>query len=415
VTEVNWAGTHTYVGAVRRPASIEEVRDVVGAATAAGRRVRALGTRHSFNAVADVDGTLLDMGGLPHVIEVDPGARHVVVSGGTTYGVLAQALHAQGWALHNLASLPHISVAGAVATGTHGSGDRNGNLATAVTAMELVTADGDLRWIARESGAFDGAVVSLGCLGIVTRVRLTIEPTYDVRQWVHEGVAMATVAGHLDEMFSAAYSVSAFTDWREAQVWVKSREGDGWSPTDRWLGGAPAGEERHPIPGTDPVNCTAQLGVPGPWFDRLPHFRIGFVPSAGDEIQSEYFVSRTHAPAALRVLVGLVEQIRPVLHVSEIRTIAGDGLWMSGTYGGDAVGIHFTWRKLPDAVARVRDAVEEALRPFAPRPHWGKTSGIPAAEVAARYRRHGDFCSLVERFDPTGTFANDHTGPFLAA
>jgi xylitol oxidase len=334
----------------------------------------------------------------------------VTVSASVSYGALAHALAAEGLALHNLASLPHISVAGAVATATHGSGDANGNLATAVARLELVTSSGEILSAKRGDADFDGMVVGLGALGAVTRVTLDVEPAYAVRQRVFEGLDWDALLERFDELSASGYSVSVFTRWgdRVDQVWVKSRVTDAPATLrDELLGAIPATLERHPILGLDPVNCSPQLGAPGPWSERLPHFRMGFTPSNGDEIQSEYLLPRRHAVAAIRALRDLAGTIRPVLQVSELRTIAADSLWMSPQHGQDTLGIHFTWKLDQDAVERALADVEAALAPFGARPHWGKLFLAEAAAVGPLYERLDDFARLVERLDPRGAFRND--------
>jgi alditol oxidase len=406
VTETNWAGNHTYRAAhLHRPSSLDQLRRLVAGAD----QVRVLGSRHSFNDIADA-AALVVLDGLPPEVAVDHAAGTVSCPAAMRYGELARALAAEGVALANLASLPHISVAGAIATATHGSGDGNGNLATAVAGLELVTADGEVLAVARDNPDFEGMVVALGALGAVTRVTLEVEPAYQVRQRAFEGLAWARLFEHLDEVTSAGYSVSMFTRWGGTveQVWVKSRVGDGPEQVRGELfGAAAATEDRHPILGIDPVNCTRQLGVPGSWSDRLPHFRMGFTPSSGEELQSEYHLPRGHAVAALEALRSLAGVLRPVLQVSELRTVAADRLWMSPQHGRDTLSVHFTW--VPDwgAVRRVLVEVEAALAPFGARPHWGKLFLAEAAAIVPLYERAGDFARLAGRLDPRGVFAND--------
>ena len=319
-----------------------------------------------------------------------------------TYGELARTLDSHGLALHNLASLPHISVAGAVATATHGSGDAHGNLATAVAALELVTSGGDVITAARGDPDFDGLVVGLGAIGAVTRLTLDVEPAYAISQQVFDDLSWDALYERFDEVTASGYSVSVFTRWGETagRLWVKSR-GPDRLPADRF-GARAATTERHPIPGADPVHCTAQLGRPGPWFDRLPHFRMGFIPSHGDELQSEYMFPRAHAVAAFEALRGLADRIRPVLFVAEIRTVAADRLWLSPQYGRDTVAIHFTWHPDRQAVMRVLADVETALAPLEPRPHWGKLF-----LARPEYERLPEFAALAARLDPRGAFRND--------
>ena len=403
--ETNWAGNHTYRAAVlHRPATLDQVRELVAGA----ERLRVLGSRHSFSDIAD-SAELLSLDGLPAEVAVDHAAGTVSFAAGLRYGELAETLKAEGVALANLASLPHISVAGAVATATHGSGDGNGNLATAVAGLELVTASGDLRTASRGDPDFDGLVVGLGALGAVTRLTLDVEPAYEVRQRTFQDLPWASLFEHFDEVTSAGYSVSLFTSWGPAvdQVWVKSRVTGAAEEIRRDLfGAAPATADRHPILGIDPVNCTPQLGVPGPWSDRLPHFRMGFTPSSGEELQSEYHLPRRHTVPALRALLALGDRLRPVLQISELRTVAADRLWMSPQYGQDTLAVHFTWQPDWPGVARVLAEVEAALDDFEFRPHWGKLFLADAAVIGRRYERLGDFARLAGRLDPRGLFTN---------
>jgi xylitol oxidase len=404
-TERNWAGNYTYrAGRLHRPSTLDELRAIVAGAC----RVRVLGSRHSFTDIAD-SAELVTLDRMPADIAVDRSAGTVSFGAGITYGVLAAALRKERLALHNMASLPHISVAGAVATATHGSGDTSGNLATAVAALELVTSGGDVVSAARGDADFDGLVVGLGAFGAVTRITLDVEPAYDVRQRVFEELAWDALYEHFDDINTSGESVSVFTRWRDSvdQVWVKSRVTDAPEQIrDDLFGARPAKVDRHPVLGLDAVNCTPQLGRPGLWSDRLSHFRMGFTPSSGAELQSEFLLPRRHAIAALRALQELDSGIRPVLHVSEIRTVAADRLWMSPQYGRDTVAIHFTWKPEPDAVARVLADVEAALAQFEARPHWGKLFLAGAATIAGHYERLPDYARLRERLDPRDAFRN---------
>jgi alditol oxidase len=413
----NWAGNVRF-GAQRyhRPSSVPELQRLV----AGSRQVRVLGSGHSFNALADTPGDLVSAAGLPRLLEIDTSGGTVTFNSGLTYGELAVPLHAAGRALRNLASLPHISVAGACATATHGSGDRNGNLATSVSAVEMVTADGGLVTVSRAAGRhqFPGVVVGLGALGVVTRLTLDTVPAFYVRQYVYEGLPLAQVCEHFDEIVSSAYSVSLFTDWRRPrirQAWLKRRADatDGWKPAPRWMGGRLADGPRHPVPGVDPAYCTEQLGVPGPWHERLPHFRLEFTPSSGDELQSEYLLPRGAAVEALLALQPIAGLLAPVVQITEIRTIAPDDLWLSPAYQRDTVGFHFTWVKDWGAVAPVLAQVEQRLAPLRARPHWGKLFGISPAAVRGLYQRLDDFRALMHDYDPAGKFRNDLIDRYL--
>jgi len=418
--EMNWAGNYEYrSGAIEHPRSLDELQALVAGAS----KVRALGTRHSFNPIADADadGTQIALSAMTPRIDVDEQARTVTVGGGLRYGDVAIALNAGGWALHNLASLPHISVAGAIATGTHGSGDHNGNLSTAVAGLEIVRADGEIVTLRRGDPDFAGAVVGLGALGIVTAVTLDIEPTYDVEQRVFQDLPWERALADLDAVTGSAYSVSLFTDWRGDvidQVWLKSRSdaagqasADGrlrsLDDMDDLFGARPATEPVHMLPTMSPVNCTQQLGVPGPWHERLAHFRLEFTPSNGAEIQSEYLVPRANAVAAIEALRGIGDVIAPVLQITEIRTMAADDLWLSEAFGRETVGLHFTWLREQDAVEEALVHIEAALAPFEARPHWGKVFLNRDGRAASLYPRIADFRDLAERYDPRGVFRNE--------
>ncbi|MEU0809707.1 FAD-binding protein [Streptomyces sp. NPDC005970] len=407
----NWAGNITFGAArVHRPTSVDELRRIVGSA----ERVRALGTGHSFNRIADTSGDLIRLDRLPQRVEIDPDGSRVTVAAGMRYAQVAEALQPAGHALANLASLPHITVAGACATGTHGSGVTQRGLAASVAGLEIVGPEGDLTWLSREADAdrLAGAAVSLGGLGVVTAVTLDIEPSFEVAQWVYDGLPLDRLADSFDEVFGAAYSVSVFTDWHagDGVVWLKCRTDRPGPPRpgQPWLGARPADGPRHPVPGMPPSHCTAQAGVPGPWHERLPHFRPDFTPSSGEELQSELILPRGAAPEAFAALRRLGDRIAPVLLVSEVRTIAADGLWLSPAYGRDSVALHFTW--VPDraAVLEVVAAIEEELLPLGARPHWGKLTAAAPADVVARYERAADFGRLLGEFDPAGKFRNPY-------
>jgi alditol oxidase len=401
----NWAGNYTYrARKLHRPSTIEQLQEILAEAPC----VRVLGSRHSFNDIAD-SLELVTLEAMPMDVVVDHAADTVSFNAALKYGELVQKLNEEGVALHNLASLPHISVAGAVATATHGSGETNGNLATAVVGLELVTSGGEIMEISRGEPYFDGLVVGLGALGAVTRITLDVEPAYEVRQRVFEGLNWEALFEHFDEIVSCGYSVSIFTRWDETidQVWVKSRVTDDPEQVENDLfGAAAAAVDRHPILGLDASSCTPQLGRAGSWADRLPHFRMGFTPSSGEELQSEYLFPRRYAVEAIEAVRSLADEIRPILQVSEIRAVAADRLWMSMNYGQDSIGIHFTWKPERDAVEDMLVRLESALVPFEARPHWGKLFNADAAALAPRYERMSDFIRLVERLDPRGAFRN---------
>ena len=418
-TVQNWSGNYTF-GAARwhRPETIEQVREVV----AGCRKVRVIGSRHSFNGIADSAEDIVSLERCQPFMALDRERQTVTVNGGARYGELGRWLQGEGWALHNLASLPHISVAGACATATHGSGDGNGNLATAVLGMELVTAEGEVVGLAREDAgdAFEGAVVGLGGLGVVTKLTLAVQPAFDMRQDVYENLPMGQLEAHFDEITASGYSVSLFTDWQRArvnQVWVKRRVtgGEAFDRGAEFFGATRAASDRHPIDGISAESCTEQMGAPGAWHERLPHFRLEFQPSSGEELQSEYFVPREQAVAAIRAIEGLREQVAPLLLISEVRTIAADGLWMSPCFERASVALHFTWKKDWPAVRRLLPVIEGALAPFEARPHWGKLFTMAPERLRALYPRLEDFKALLGRYDPQGKFRNAFLDRYIFA
>jgi xylitol oxidase len=411
MSETNWAGNVTYRAApVLEPVTLDEVQTIVAGAS----NVRVVGTRHAFNACADAE-VMLSLARMPAEVQIDRSASTVTCGAGMRYGDLAAEIQAHGLALHNLASLPHISVGGAIATGTHGSGNHNGSLATAVVGLEVVRSDGEVVHVRRGEPDFEGMVVGLGALGALTRVTLGVEPTYEVSQRVYERLAWEDLARKFDAIAASGYSVSLFTDWGESvnQVWVKRRGGD--SLPQELYGARAAERDVHPLPRMDAENCTPQLGVPGTWWERLPHFLIGAVPSSGDELQAEYMLPRERALVAIDAVRGLAARIRPLLKVAEIRTVAADNLWMSEMYGRDTVCLHFTWVREQAAVEAVLVELEAALEPFEPRPHWGKLFMMRGEAISARYERVGDFLRLVERMDPRGAFRNPWFEAHLAS
>src|ERR1700730_5357231 len=411
----NWAGNFEYSTERMYSAnSLEQVREFVKKES----KLKVLGTRHCFNNIADSTDNLLSLKSMDQVVGLDAKARTVTVAAGMNYGQLCPHLHSKGFALHNLASLPHISIAGSCSTATHGSGVKNGNLATAVSALEIVTAAGEVvRLLRQEDGeTFQGAVVGLGALGVITKITLDIQPTFMMRQYVYENLPLSQLQDHFEAIGSSAYSVSLFTDWQKkrlSEVWIKSRvdEGHAFDAKPEFFGAKLATKNLHPITELSAENCTEQMGVPGPWYERLPHFRIGFTPSAGKELQSEYFVPRQHAVDAILAVERLRDQVSPHLMISEIRTIAADNLWLSPCYKQPCVTIHFTWKQDWPAVRKLLPVIEKELAPFKARPHWGKLFTMSPEELKSIYARLPDFIALTRKYDPQSKFRN----AFLAA
>ena len=443
----NWSENVQFSAAqVHAPRTVEELQELVRAS----RKVRVLGSRHSFNDIAAIDAQInaghngkvtaqdppdpassayVSVDCLDIPVTFDPKRNTVTCGASITYGELCQRMHVQGVALRNTASLPHISIGGACATATHGSGDNNGNLASEVEGMELVAADGEQRSLTPDGGGegFLGGVVGLGGLGVVTRITLATVPAFAMEQTVYEDLPVAELYDNFDGIMSGAYSVSLFTDWLGGtvnQVWLK-RELGAWADWESdadtgaagsngppagnaFFGARPAPTHRHPVTRFDPDPCTPQMGIPGPWHERLPHFRVDSTPASGDELQTEYFVPRDCAVMALQAMEGLRDRLEPVLWISEVRSIAADRLWLSQSYETPAVAFHFSWRKEWPAVRALLPVVEEALAPFQVRPHWGKLFSLSPAQLQANFSRMADFRGLLRSWDPEGKFRNGY-------
>jgi len=401
----NWAGNLEYASsAVHRPGSVDELAALVAAAP----RVKALGSRHSFNRVGDTEGLHILLDGLPHSIEPDSERQTVRVSGGVSYGELCRALEQSDLAIHNLASLPHISVAGAIQTGTHGSGVHNQSLAGEVQSIELVRPSGEVRTLTRADGDdFLASVVGLGALGVVTAVELSTRPSFRMRQRVLENLPWDAALANFDALVSAAYSVSLFTTYvgdSVSQVWLKALDGE--PPLAGLFGATAATRPRHPLPDMSAENCTQQLDEAGPWLDRLPHFRHEFTPSKGEELQSEYILPLEHAPAAIEAVRTLADRLAPLLFISEIRAGAADEFWLSPFYRQQSVALHFTWKPLQADVEALLPELEDLLRPFGARPHWGKLFTPSRFDWEQLYPRFAGFRSLASAHDPEGKFRN---------
>jgi alditol oxidase len=405
----NWAGNIEFsTSNVFKPSNVDELAAFVKKTDA----LKAQGTRHCFSRIADSKHQLVSMSNFNKVIAIDEANHLVKVEAGIKYGELAPLLHQKGFALHNLASLPHISVAGSIATATHGSGVNNGNLASVVEGIEFINAKGEQISLTKKDGDdFYGAVVGLGAMGVVTSVTLKIEPTYNVYQWVYENLPLAELEANFEKVMSAAYSVSLFTDYQNDsinEVWMKFKKdvGSQTQPAN-YLNAVAATKNMHPIAALSAEHCTPQMGVAGPWHERLPHFKMGFTPSSGKELQTEYFVPFERAMDAFRAIADLGKLFGPHLQIAEIRSIAPDDLWMSMAYKRKSISFHFTWKQENEAVEALMPRIEKALAPFDPRPHWGKLFSMSQEQLNSTYPRMADFRALAEKYDPKGKFRNE--------
>ena len=414
----NWAGNYRYKSNhLYRPQTVSEIQDLVKKLD----KVKALGSRHCFNDIADSPSAQISTQDLNRSISIDENAMTVTIPSGLRYGQFCAELHERGYALHNLASLPHVSVVGACATATHGSGVTNGNLGTAISGLEFVSGTGDLVTLNRleNHDLLNGAIVNLGAFGVVTKITLDIETTYSVRQDVFQNLALAELKDNFDQIMSSGYSVSLFTTWRDKaidQIWIKRRVNlDAKELPKDFFGATSATDQLHPLRDISAENCTEQMGIAGAWYERLPHFKMGFTPSNGDELQSEYFVPKRNAVDAILALEKMHDLIGPYLLVSEIRTIAADDQWLSPCYKQDCVAIHFTWKPDMKAVGNLLPVIENELAPYSARPHWGKLFTTSPDVLLLLYERLTDFAALLKNYDPESKFRNNFLDTYIVS
>lgn len=411
----NWAGNLTYgTDRISYPGSVEQVQELVKKYN----KLKVLGTRHCFNDIADSKDNLIMLKQMNKIVSLDVQNRTVTVESAMKYGELCPYLEGKGFALHNLASLPHISVAGACITATHGSGVKNGNLSSAVTGIEFISANGSVHNLSKERDGeqFNAAVVNLGAIGVITKVTLQLQSDFVMRQYVYEHLPMSQLKAHFEQIVAAGYSVSLFTDWQADainEVWVKTKEGDGFSAQSEFFGATSATKNMHPIAELSAENCTEQMGVPGLWYERLPHFKMGFTPSSGVELQAEYFVPIQNAIDAILAISRMGKTIGPHLFISEIRTIAADDLWMSPCYKQDCVAIHFTWKQEIPEVMKLLPVIEKELAPYKAKPHWGKLFTMSHEQLGRLYPKMPDFLLMTMEYDPKGKFANAFLNKYI--
>ena len=409
VARQNWATNIQFqADAFVMPETIEQLQVAVHRAT----QVKVVGAGHSFNQIADTTGTLVSLARLPKQLDIDPVNQTATISGGMTYNEIAPALHEAGFGLPNLSSTPHVTVIGACMTATHGSGNGNKVLADCVSAVEIVTADGELVRLSRAANGekFPGMVVSLGALGVVARLTLDLVPTYFMQHEYYRQLPLDQLLTYFDAMAGSGYSVSLGSRWQSdvaELVLVRRHLPNGHAlpvPAD-FFGAAPATTDL--FDGYQQGVITyAGNGIPGPWYERLPFFNVRSTIRGENERQSEYFVHRDHTVDALAAVRAIGPRMANIIKVCEIRTIAADDIWLSPAYEQDSLAIHFSWVGKDVEIMELLPTLEQALAPFAPRPHWGKMFTMAPEVLQAGFPKMDDFRALVEAFDPAGNFRN---------
>lgn len=402
---MNWSENFTFEATgVERPKTIAQLQDVVAAAP----RAKAVGTRHCFTRIADSPGgVLVDTSGLDVGVTVDHDTMTATVPAGWSYSKIVAELEAQGVALPNLASLPHVSIAGATATGTHGSGDTNQVMAACMSGIELVDGEGELRTIDSGHPDLKALSVGLGAFGIFTTLTVDVEPSYLVQGAYFRETSWQNLLDNLDDVMASAYSVNlhaAYSDTNVRGIWSKYRL-EGSEPLD--LPDELFGMTR--VEGQLTPGKNTIINEPGPWSERLAHFTPESAPSAeGDELQTEYFVDRKHGAAAINALRKMGADLDPHLHGTEIRTVASDDLWLSPCYRRETLSLGMTWRKHEPEVRALLPRMEEALAPFEARPHWAKLFAYDRSALLDQFEHLDATLTLAESYDPNGTFNNPY-------
>jgi alditol oxidase len=400
----NWGGNLSFKQPeVLAPTSLDELAKLVRS-----NRVRPAGTLHSFSDVVAGEGVLVSAAGLPIEPEILADGSTVRVGAASRFGDIALFLEANGLALQNMGSLPHISLAGASATGTHGSGDGNPILSTSLRAFSFVNYEGELKTLRRGDPLFETCRLGMGAYGIWVSAELETQPSYQMRQDIYRGVPWQFFVEDPARLTGAGYSVSLFGKWGGQQidkVWVKSRI-DQSTPPDNFAGIGAETKSLAELAAGVGDNLTEQGGKPGPWLHRLPHFRLDATPSAGDEIQTEYFVLRDQIAGAIAALHSLANEINPVLIISEIRTIASDDAWLSPMRRGDSIALHFTWQNDVPAVTTAVAKVEAVLAEFDPIPHWGKLHGFSGEQLERVHPKLAAARAEFDQLDPMGKFSS---------
>lgn len=412
----NWSGTVQYESSsLHFPRSSEALARIIKE----NDRVKVLGTGHAFSRIADTTGAHISLDEMKAIFPIDHEHQTVSFEAGVTFKELAEYLERQGYAIANYASLPHISIAGAIATATHGSGEKNGSLATLVREFELVDGRGEVHHISKDKtpDLFAASVVSLGVLGVVTRITLDILPRFTIRQDVYKNVDAQTVLDSFDEVQDMGYSVSLFTKWQNPKslekLWIKSIVEDPAREFPQMLfGGTWSNENLHPCSGESAERCTPQCGVSHSANYSLPHFLGEETPSSGNEIQTEFFVPRSKTQEAMQALLNNGHIFTDdIIHVSEVRTIAPDNHWMSPFYEQESVGIHFTWKnepeKLASVISQVQKILQDAIGDTPLRAHWAKVHNL--SDIRSSLPRFDDFRGLIRVYDPQGKFRNGYS------
>ncbi len=425
-TFINWARTFTsQARAACDPADEMEAARIVRQATAAGRRVRAVGAGHSWSDIAVPEDILLRLDRMRSVVSVDEAQGEVTVQAGIRLRELARALDARGLALSILGSVAEQSAAGAISTGTHGSSLRHGSLSSFVRAMRLVTANGEVLVLDASDERLDAARVGLGVLGVITEVTLACEPAFRLREVV-EPVPLARVVRDLGAIAGSAEYVKVWWLPGTRMALVYRAERTDAPATHRPLARlidahvvngllfpALLGLARH-LPAITPTMNRAVGAAylrPSTRVDRADRvFNVAMPPR---HREMEYAVPMERAAEALdRAIATIVRDRVRVNFIFEVRFARGDTGWMSPDFGRDSCHLGAYMAESPDLL-RYFAGFEATMRAFGGRPHWGEELHATPADVRAVLPMADRFLALRDSLDPHGTFANAFTDRVL--
>ena len=418
----NWAGNVTDSAAVLSPRTQDELVEMVHSSAAAGRRIRPVGSGHSFTPIAQAGDTRLSLRHLSGIVAADRATGRVRVLAGTTLRVLNRALDLLGLAMPNLGDIDAQTLAGATSTGTHGTGATLPGLSAGIVGLRLVTPDGASRWVDESDPELFGAArVGLGALGVVTEIELACLPAYRLRA-VERPDSLDAVLPRIQEHFDAHrhFELYWFPGTRRVQTKANDLVADDvdeplapWRRRldDELLSNTVFGAANRVLTAVPravlPFNAVAARALTERSY-TAPSHEVFVTPRTVRFVESEYAVPREAVADVLTDLVAWVERHRePISFPVEVRVAAPDDMWLSTGYerANAYVAVHQYHRGDHRAYFA---AFEEIVAAHAGRPHWGKLHGLGAEQLADLYPRHGDFVALRDRLDPERVLTNDY-------
>uniref|UniRef100_A0A915D0Y3 FAD-binding PCMH-type domain-containing protein n=1 Tax=Ditylenchus dipsaci TaxID=166011 RepID=A0A915D0Y3_9BILA len=411
---LNWGGNFNFsTQDIKYPTTTAGVQQLVKECKG---KIRPVGTRHSFSEIANTNDTLICLVHMNLILSVDPSVPSVTVQAGITYTDLIPFLQSIGLAIPMMASLGEISIAGAINTAVHGSGAGIGNLATQVLGLQMVLADGSVVQYSKGQNDTElaAATVGLGALGIVTQVTLQAQPTYNLAINVFENMDMSVLDTQLYNITHSGYAINMWSTFGTPgvldQVWITTKvDSNGvnaYGNVSQLYGAPAATAQSSPIAALPPTYVVPQMGIVGPYYERLTDYDLGLSGQEGQQTQSEYYVDFDDFVPALKALQTLSAEINAVVYVALFRITEKDELWMSPQYKKTTMAIHFSWQPKLDQVMALLPKIEAALAPFNPIPHWGKLYTLKPEQYLPLLPKYPEWREQVELHDPTHKFRN---------